>query len=130
MSVLHTVLAIDGSDSVLSYLDGLGLKLPQGFRSRHPTLGEVRSAVARMAGWRLGEPDHPEARRFWCDLYRDNLSVTALLFAAPDGADRALLSGARGDPCLQLLRELAKDSGPLVLLLNAEEPLLVEATKG
>ena len=51
--------------------------------------------------------------------------MTSLMFAEEDGAP--VLGGTRGDPCLALLRELARDVGPLVILLNASQPLLVEA---
>jgi len=125
MSALHTLLAVDGTPNVLAYLSDLGLELDASFRSRWPTLEEVRAALSRMEGWSLGPPDAPEARRFWCELLHGREHVCMLMFTAREHG--RVLAGTRGDPCLPLLRELAREAGPLVVLLNAEEPLVVGA---
>ena len=126
MSVMNILLAIDGRPEVLKYLAEMGLALPEGFRSKHPPLAQVKTALGRMRGWRLGEPDQPKQRKFWCELYRDELQVTTLMFALDDAGD-AVLGGTRGDLAMPLLQELAREQGPLVILFNAEKPLLVEA---
>jgi hypothetical protein len=125
MSALHTLLAVDGTPDVLEYLADLGLQLAGDFRSRWPTLDEVRAAVARREGWSLGAPDSSSGRRFWCELSRGGELTCSLLFTERE--NERVLAGTRGDPCLPLLRELAREVGPLVVLLNAEEPLLVGA---
>ena len=126
MSVLNTLLAIDGSPDVLKYLAEMGLTLPSGFRSRHPQFAEVKKVVAGMKGWALRDPDRPNEKKFWCDLYRDGLCVTTLMFSN-ESAGAPLLGGTRGDLAMPLLKELARELGPLVVLYNAEKPLLVEA---
>lgn len=128
MSVMNILLAIDGRPEVLTYLGEMGLKLPAGFRSKHPALEHVKTAVGRMRGWRMGAPDQQtqNQKKFWCDLFRDELCVTSLMFAVDDAGD-AVLGGTRGDLALPLLQELAREEGPLVVLFNAETPMLVEA---
>ncbi|MBS2028897.1 MAG: hypothetical protein JST54_13430 [Deltaproteobacteria bacterium] len=126
MSVMNILLAIDGRPEVLKYLAEMGLALPEGFRSKHPPLAHVKTALGRMRGWRLGEPDHPTQKKFWCDLYQGDLCISTLMFALDDAGD-AVLGGTRGDLAMPLLQELAREQGPLVILFNAEKPMLVEA---
>ena len=126
MSALHTLLRIDGRPEVLRYLGEMGLPLPEGFCSRHPTLSDVRAALAQLPGWTLREPEDFRGRT-WCDLFRDGLCLTTLMFESPEGAPEPVLAGTRGDPALALLRELARRTGPLVVLVNSETPIKVEA---
>jgi len=127
MTGRHTLLAIDGRPETLAYLAELGLTLPAGFTSRHATWDEVQRAVERLPGHALGPRVEAGVRAFQCVLLAGAEPVTTLSFAVDGDASR--LAGTLGDPCLPLLRLLAEDLGPVVVLLSATEPLLLEAPK-
>lgn len=124
MSTLNTLLAVDGSAEVLRYLAELGLSLPPTFRSRFASEGEVERAVKLLPGHALLAADAPAAPRFVRMLHKGSEPVGALHFARK--GDAAVLAGLRGDPCLALLRVLSREVGPLVILLQAQSPIVID----
>jgi hypothetical protein len=126
MSILNTLLAVDGSPAVLQVLAELGLTLPPTFRSRFAREDEVDRAVKQLPGHMLTPSDEPPgAPRFVRMLHKGKEPVGALQFVARPGT-QAVLAGLRGDPCLALLRVLSREVGPLVVLLQAQSPIVID----
>ena len=126
MSIFNALLAVDGSPAVLAYLAELGLPLAPTFRSRFAREDEVERAVKLLPGHALLRSDEPPgAPRFVRVLQKGTAPVGALQFAAKPGSP-VVLAGLRGDPCFALLRVLCREVGPLVVLVQAQSPIVID----
>ena len=97
-------------------------------RGRYPTANQVRTAVGHLEGCRTDFTVGPT--KFDVQIDRDDGAWTFLCFIGYDGAGDSpprQMYFQSGDPCLipALLRLLAEECGPFVLLVNDEEPEIV-----
>lgn len=131
MGVLYMVWPVD--EPMREWLASHAIDAPPS-ASRWPGKREIQAALKRLHGFQVRVTDNGPGARW--DAFVEHAAAAGLwtlLEAKPrDGADDANeITFEKGNPALilALLRDLARVTGPLVLMSDAgDDPVVVEAT--